>query len=140
MVFPIGFPTAYNNKNMLTGITPTWTNWTTQPQTPAIITGESNPVLSVNGVTGGLGNCYVTYDLGKIFRIVAHFYYRSTLSMQPYISVSDDNITYYMKTLAAVLATETSIMVAAKARYIRFSFTTDVSRTIDRLNLSVYRI
>lgn len=66
------FPTApfsRNTRNLLQGITPTFTNWTTIPQTlDDLVYEEYDRGITVHGVSAA--NAKITWDLGRIERVI----------------------------------------------------------------------
>ncbi len=134
----IGFPTAYNFQNMLAGLTPTFTNWATNPGTNADITNELTVLLTTPGV-GAFGvNSIITYDLGQAFRVLASMFNLQNTASDAYIYASLDNITYYLRAYA-VSNTVHSAVAAMYARYVRFVPLIDI-HTTTQLSLVVYRI
>ncbi len=115
-------PTAHTDSvhsgasaNLLTALSPTFINWTTNPGTNADLTSElSNSALTTAGVSRSTsGGSIIFYNLGSSRRRIFDI---SSFQAGFYILFSDDGITYYTDNTG----TELIYVRAMKFRYIKF--------------------
>lgn len=134
-------PTAHTNSvhsgataNLLAALTPTFSNWTTNPSTNAdIVRTLSDTFLTTPGV-GAAGNNTITYDLGDS-RIRMVFLYSDAADGR--LLASDDNNTYYYIGYRINLGQE-FLFATGKFRYLRYLLPGVV--TVQQLILQCYNI
>jgi len=102
--------------NLLTGLTPTFTNWTTNPGTAANLVDEIiTDALTTSGVSKAAPGSHIVYDLTTSRRRL--FMFNSNVT--PYsVWFSDDNVTYYQQNGDVSAATK-DILVMGKFRYVK---------------------
>lgn len=135
-------PNAHTNSvhsgataNLLTGLTPTFSNWTTDPGTNAdIVRTLSDSFLTTPGV-GDIGDNTITYDLGDSRIRLAFLLSNGTTG--GYLAISDDNITYYIFGYRIHFQQE-FILATGKFRYLRCVIPGVV--TVEQLIMQCYNI
>jgi hypothetical protein len=100
----------------LTGLTPTFNNWTTNPGTTANLCDElSTAALTTAGVAKAAPGSSIVYDLGssarRIFMLNSNAYPFS-------VWFSDDDVTYWQQTGDISSATK-DILHIGKFRYVK---------------------
>lgn len=112
-------PTSHSNSvhsgataNLLAALTPTFSNWTLNPDTPAQMVNElDNLQLSTAGISQA--NSTITYDLGSSARRV---FAVTSWDVGFQIEISDDNSNWYPHNAG----TENTFSIIKKFRYVRF--------------------
>lgn len=66
----IEIKTSINSRNLLAGITPTFSGWTQNPGTPEKMTDELDNTLTTPGIEDVAQDNTITFDLGAAKRIV----------------------------------------------------------------------
>ena len=102
--------------NLLAALTPTFTNWTTNPGTNDNLVDElSTAALTTSGVAKASPGSHIVYDLGDSRRRI----FMLNTNISPFsVWFSDDNITYYQQNSDTSSATK-DILIVGKFRYVK---------------------
>lgn len=123
---------ARNDRNLLAGLTPTYTNWTTNPG--ADLTNETaNTILSTPGV-GAIGANRVTFDIGRIIRGI---FYLNTERSAAEGEISLNNQNWYNLIPSANTQKGAGI---GQFRYVRFTETAAGVINVNYLKMRVYEV
>lgn len=132
-----------NDSNLLSGLTPTFSGWNTNPGTAANIVDELTTDLTTDGVQTNAVNSTITYDLGISKRVIVNLF-RSSVATGAgvVISLSDDDATYYVAGRSTSNPTISgSVFASGKCRYIRLVFySAAVGNTITAISARAYEI
>lgn len=135
----IGFPTQYNFKNILRGLTPTFTDWVQNPGTLDQSTDEMFTVLSTNGIIAAFTTGLIVYDLGAPMRVLVTLYETGSVQIGASIDYSIDGVQYYSRAWAAATL-HPSIMAVGRGQYIRFNCNKATAATISELSMCAYLV
>ncbi len=136
-----------NQSNLLSGITPTLTNFAVTPATNAEITDElivdQTPTTAGRITASTTG--YMVYDLGSSKRIIVHAYsYISNPNANPVfaLDLSDDNTNFHTATFERVEAYYPNITTIGKARYVRLRIAghASVQTVLNELSIRCYTL
>lgn len=131
--------------NLLSGLTPTFSGWNTNPGTNADLVNELTDTLTTNGVApaGSDFGATITYDTGTSQRRSVALLFNSNVSNEVQILGADDNISYYVAGgLSVGYGKIQSTSAIVKARHLRFAFWrhgTSVN-TVSNIKMRAYAI
>lgn len=121
--------TAGNPANLLSGITPTFAGWDTNPGTVAEMCRELDGDTALTTAGAITNPSTIVWDLGTSQRSIVAF----TCAPAASFSVSDDNLTYYV-----LSASSSGTTRMGKFRYLKYSRST--AGAVTGINVRVYRL
>lgn len=132
----------FNSANLLSGITPTFAGWNTNPGTDADIVNELTLALTTAGRQTNNTISYITYDLGASIRFIISSNRSSVATSASYtIESSDDDVNWYEFAQNVAGTTVRAVTGFTKARYVRAIFgATATGNTITQLGIRAYRV
>ncbi len=121
--------TTGNPANQLTGITPIFAGWDTNPGTVAEMCRELDGDTALTTAGAITNPSTIVWDLTTSERRIVS----TIFAPAAYLYVSDDNLTYY-----ALMGSSSGTVRAGKFRYLKYSRST--AGAVTQINIRVYRL